>query len=160
MQYPEDGYTEVARLPGPSAPISRAGRRSSHRPDRGRILVMDDETILLDFVTAALRRFGHEAVGVLDGRLAIDRYREAYSAGRPFHAVILDLSVPGGLGGKEAVYELRRIDPDVKAIVASGNCHDDVVLEYEKHGFISAVSKPFNIRELLTVVCAALGLDA
>ena len=90
------------------------------RPRRGRILVMDDERLVRQLLARMLARLGCEAVGAQDGAEASRLYQEARAAGRPFAAVIMDLTVPGGMGGKEAIGLLRARDPGVRAIVSSG----------------------------------------
>ena len=95
---------------------------------------------------------GYEVDYAEDGREAIQKYRSAKEAGEPFNLVIMDLTVPGGMGGKEALEELRHIDPDVKAIVSSGYSNDPVMSDYRKYGFNGVVAKPYKIEELTKVV--------
>ncbi len=83
-----------------------------------------------------------------DGKEAIKRYAEAKEAGQPFDAVILDLTVPGGVGGRKAIKKLLEIDPNVKAIVSSGYSADPIMSNYKEYGFSAVVAKPYNIAEL------------
>jgi CheY-like chemotaxis protein len=117
-----------------------------------RILVMDDEEIIQDVLSTMLDYLGYEAHTVSDGAEAIDRYREAMESGEPFAAVIMDLTIPGGMGGKEAVHHLREIDPEVRVIVSSGYASDPAVTNYRDHGFVAAIAKPFKIEDLKKVV--------
>lgn len=86
----------------------------------GRILVMDDEDFICELASVMLQKMGYDVVLAQDGQTAVAIYQEAMSAGNPFDAVVLDLTVPGGIGGKETVRQLRTLDPNVRAIVSSG----------------------------------------
>ena len=122
-------------------------------PRPGRILVMDDEEGVREVVGELLQRMGHEVELVADGRRAVEVYESAKGRGRPWDAVILDLTVRGGMGGEEAIQALLKIDPSVKAIVMSGYADDPVVLEPERHGFRGVLAKPFardSLREILS----------
>ena len=121
-----------------------------------KILVMDDEEIVLEVIKEMLRILGHEVKGVKDGKEAIEVYKEAKQKGDPFDVVILDLTVPTGMGGEEAVKELLKIDPEVKAIVSSGYSNDPIMSEYEKYGFKAVVPKPYGIEELKEALRKAL----
>jgi CheY-like chemotaxis protein len=121
-----------------------------------RILVMDDEEGVRDVVGMALRQLGHEVELVEDGQRAVEVYRSALGQGRPFGAVILDLTVRGGVGGRRAVQLLLEADPAVKAIVMSGYAHDPVLLAPERHGFKGVLTKPFNVRKLQEVLARLL----
>lgn len=115
---------------------------------RGRVLVMDDEEIIRDVLQEMLRRFGYETVLARDGGEAIELYRRAKESEHPFDAVIMDLTVPGGMGGKEAIRKLREIDPEVRAIVSSGYSNDPLAGTFTKYGFSDFVAKPFKLEEL------------
>ena len=115
---------------------------------RGRVLVMDDEEIVRNAAGRLLDRIGFEVESAPEGQTAIAMYREALSSDFPYVAVILDLTIPGGMGGREAIQELSEIDPEVKAIVASGYSDDPIMAEYRKYGFSGRVAKPFTIDEL------------
>jgi len=113
-----------------------------------RILVMDDEEPLRELYVDMLTALGYEADAVPDGRAAIERYTDAHDAGTPYQVVIMDLTVPGGMGGEETMCELRRIDPDVRAVVASGYLTDSVLANPVEVGFRARLNKPFTITEL------------
>jgi len=119
---------------------------------QGRVLVMDDEPDILSFSHVVLKRLGYEAELARDGAEALRRYREAAEGGRPFSAVIMDLTIPGGMGGKEAVKRLLELDPQARAIVSSGYSNDPVMAEFQKHGFRGVVAKPYQIHELARVL--------
>ena len=95
-----------------------------------------------------LGHLGYEAEFASDGSQAIEKFVQAKADGRPFAAVILDLTVPGGMGGKEAIEELLKIDPQVKAIVSSGYSDDPIMADFKKYGFCEVIPKPFRVVEL------------
>jgi len=113
---------------------------------------MDDEPEILNFAQAALKRLGYEAELARDGAEAIRRYTASTEAGNPFAAVIIDLTIPGGMGVKETIKQLLEIDPRVKAIVSSGYSNDPVMAEFEKYGFRGMVAKPYEVKELARVL--------
>ena len=114
----------------------------------GRVLFMDDESILQELVGAMLSHLGYDVVCAAHGVEALEHYREAQSVGQPFSAVIVDLTVPGGMGGHETVQRLREMDPRVKAIVSSGYSNDPIMAEFRRHGFDAAIAKPYQMSEL------------
>ena len=115
---------------------------------RGRILVMDDEQSIRRMVEDALTQFGYEVSVVEDGQAAIDLFSEAQTSGKAFDAVLLDLTIPGGMGGKEAIQHLRRLDPYVKAIVTSGYSDDPIMSDFQAYGFQAILVKPYKIVDL------------
>ncbi|NOY45027.1 MAG: PAS domain-containing protein [Deltaproteobacteria bacterium] len=119
---------------------------------RRRILVMDDEEIIRDVVVEVLKDMGYEPEVAADGREAVERYRAAQGDGAPFDLVILDLTVPAGMGGLEALNELRRIDPGVRAVASSGYASDPVLAEPRRYGFAASVAKPYRLAELSRVI--------
>jgi two-component system cell cycle sensor histidine kinase/response regulator CckA len=109
----------------------------------GRILVMDDEASLRKIVGRMLEKLGYESEFAKDGAEAIEMYKEAKEAEKPYNAVILDLTIPGGIGGKEAINKLLEIDPGIKAIVSSGYSDDPVLANFQEYGFKGIMPKPF-----------------
>jgi PAS domain S-box-containing protein len=142
------GATFVIHLPASHVTPSLQNVSSSALPGEGRVLVMDDEESIRLLLGEMLRHLGYDVHCVAEGNEALERYQEAYHARQPFHAVILDLTVTGGLGGKETVQRLRQFDPQVKAIVASGYSNDPVLSRYATFGFHGVVAKPFRLAEL------------
>ena len=114
----------------------------------GSVLVMDDEEPLRVIVSEMLKHLGYEPDLASHGSEAIEMYKRAKTTGKPYTAVIMDLTIPGGMGGKEAIAELLRFDPEVKAIVSSGYSNDPIMAEYRKYGFQGVVSKPFDTEQL------------
>lgn len=121
-----------------------------------RILVMDDEELVREVAVGMLLALGYEAEAVHEGGKAIERYMEAKAAGRPFDAVLLDITVPGGMGGKETIGRLLAIDPDVRAIVSSGYANNALMSEHRAHGFSGVIAKPYRIADLGEVVASVL----
>jgi PAS domain S-box-containing protein len=121
-----------------------------------KILVMDDEEMVCDLVVKMLTRFGYSASTSHSGQEAIALYRQALEAGASFDLVIMDLTIPGGIGGKEAVKDLLAIDPNVRAIVSSGYADDPVMANPTKYGFKGTVAKPYTARALRETVARAL----
>ena len=126
-------------------------------PRPGRILVMDDEEWVREVVGETLQEMGYEVELAADGQKAIEVYAQAKGRGRPFDAVLLDLTVRAGMGGQEAIQALLQMDPAANAIVMSGYSDDPVVLEHERHGFKAALEKPFDIEKLKEVVSLVMG---
>jgi CheY-like chemotaxis protein len=114
----------------------------------GRILVMDDEAMIRNLAGELLTYLGYTVDFALDGTEAIKRYKKALASNEPFDAVILDLTVKGGMGGKKTIQRLAKIDPHVVGIVSSGYSNDPVIAEYERHGFKGVVTKPYTMGEL------------
>jgi CheY-like chemotaxis protein len=115
---------------------------------KGKVLLMDDEQIILDVTGEILTFLKYDVMSAKDGQAAIDLYKKEKAAGSPFDIVILDLSVPNGLGGKETIELLRNVDPEVKAVVSSGYTNDPVVRNFSHYGFREKLTKPYNIQEM------------
>jgi PAS domain S-box-containing protein len=134
----------------PKSPASTAAAR------KGRILVMDDEEIIRSVAGELLTALGHEVAFAQTGEAALEAYRAAREAGRPFDVVILDLTIRGGMGGMEALSKLIEIDPDVKAIVSSGYSDDPSLTNYIEQGFRSFLKKPYNVEDLKKTLSSLL----
>lgn len=115
---------------------------------KGRLLIMDDECIVRETLGEILRLKGYEVTVAADGPETVTHYKEGLENGRPFHAVILDLTVRGGPGAVEILKELRRMDPNVRAFVTSGFTFDPVMIDPQRYGFCGAAQKPFQYDEL------------
>ena len=115
---------------------------------KGKILLMDDEQIILDVTQEVLKFLKYDVVFARDGLAAIDLYKKEKTSGAPFDIVILDLSVPTGMGGKETIVHLRKFDPAIKAIISSGYCNDPVVENFSQYGFSGRLTKPYKISDL------------
>jgi CheY-like chemotaxis protein len=113
-----------------------------------RILVMDDEPAVLAVVAEYLQYAGYRVDGVVNGTAAIEAYQQAVAAGDPYSIVILDLFINAGMGGREAMVQLRAIDPAVKVIISSGQSGDPIVASYADHGFAARLLKPYRLEHL------------
>jgi two-component system cell cycle sensor histidine kinase/response regulator CckA len=120
--------------------------------DEGRVLIMDDKSFIRKAAQRALNLFGFEVNGAEDGEEAIMMYKEAIEKGTPYNVVILDLTIPGAMGGLKTLKELRKINPEVKAVVSSGYSDDPVMSDHVKFGFDAIIKKPYEYTELAEVV--------
>jgi PAS domain S-box-containing protein len=114
----------------------------------GKILLMDDEASIRDVTGEMLSQIGYEVAVAADGTEAIALYSQAKESGWPYDVIITDLTIPGGMGGKDVIAKLLLIDPEVKAIVSSGYSNDPVMSDYREYGFNDLVTKPYKIEEL------------
>jgi PAS domain S-box-containing protein len=137
----------------PAAPVPS---RSPFDPIHGRILFMDDEEGIREMAGMLLKRLGLEPTTVADGAAAVREYEAARAAGRPYDVVMVDLTVPGGMGGLQAMRELLKLDPQVRAIVSSGYSSDPVLANHRVHGFRGVVPKPFRVGDLADTLRAVL----
>ncbi|HXX80825.1 MAG TPA: ATP-binding protein, partial [Thermodesulfovibrionales bacterium] len=136
-----DADEELKEAPA-AAPVAR----------KGKILVMDDEALVRNIAEELIKVLGHEVDLAEDGEAAIEKYRAAMDAGKPFDIVIIDLTVRGGMGGRDALAGLREIDPSVSAIVSSGYSDDAVVADYKHYGFKARMTKPYRLNDLCDIL--------
>ncbi len=155
---PGKGTTFTIYLPvDPSVDIPVAKQRKPGSAVKAaRIMVMDDDEIIRTLVQAQLYVLGHETILVADGEQAINKYQELQDGGTPVDLVIMDLTIPGGMGGQEAAQQLLQIDPDAKIIVSSGYSNDPVLASYQEYGFCAAIAKPFDLAELMKSIESTL----
>ena len=117
---------------------------------------MDDEEIVRTIAGQLLAALGHEVVLAERGETALEKYRAAREAGRPFDVVILDLTIRGGMGGAETMRKLLEIDAGVKAVVSSGYSDDEVTSSFREHGFRAFLKKPYRLEDLKATLDALL----
>jgi CheY-like chemotaxis protein len=117
---------------------------------------MDDERSIRVVVSAMLRQLGYDVEVANEGLEAIELFRAAKRNDNPFDLVIMDLTIPGHMGGKEAVAELRKLDQTIKTIVASGYSNDPILANYADYGFSGVLTKPFSMNELSHKVAEVL----
>ena len=114
----------------------------------GKILVMDDDEFIRDVLGRMLKSLGYSVEFAMNGEEAIEKYKMAIKLGSPFDVTLMDLTIPGGMGGKEAIKRLIDIDPNIKGIASSGYSNDLVMAEFDKFGFKGVIAKPYKIAEL------------
>lgn len=143
------GTTFTIYLPASDRKVEELPKRKQPlRQGTGRILAMDDENDIRKVVCKMLEVLGYECVTCKNGQEACNLYRAALEKGERFSAVIMDLTVAGGMGGVEAMAKIREMDPGARGIIASGYSGDTSFVSYRDHGFSLAISKPFTIHQL------------
>ncbi len=154
------GVIHVASKPGKGTTLyiylpaveqeREAVQTAEHSPfvRKGRVLLMDDEELVREIAGKMMEVFGHEVAFAEHGEAAIGKYKAAIESGNPFDIVILDLTIRGGMGGKETIERLLAVDPGIKAIVSSGYSDDAVMSDYQKYGFSACLTKPYKLQEL------------
>lgn len=146
---PDIGTTFFIYLPASDEKLSlKETGREALSVGKGKILVMDDEEMILTVAQFMLEALGYDIEVAKNGEQALEKYSAALASGRPFDAVILDLTVRGGLGGRETIEKLIEIDPEVRTIVSSGFSDDPILSNYKNYGFKATLSKPYRIEEL------------
>ncbi|MEN8140779.1 MAG: PAS domain S-box protein [Thermodesulfobacteriota bacterium] len=134
--------------PGPD-PIASAAKAT--------IMIMDDEPMVRELLRMLLSQYGHQVIAAENGHEAIELYNNQRNSDQPIDLIIMDLTIPGGMGGKEAVGEILAINPAAKVVVASGYSTDPVMANYQEYGFMASISKPFQLAELLQLLSKLLG---
>ncbi len=126
----------------------------------GSILVMDDEEIIRDMTSEMLHHLGYQVATCENGREAIELYNAAIESGTPFSAVIMDLTIPGGMGGKEAAVQILASNPKACLIVSSGYSNDPIMSDYHSYGFSGAIAKPYKVMEFGQLLSSMVSVDA
>lgn len=119
---------------------------------KGKVLIMDDEEDVRAVAGEMLEAIGYNPETACDGNEAIEKYKNAIDSDQPFDVVIMDLTIPGSMGGKEAIKRLKEMDPSIKTIVSSGYANDPIIANYKDYGFTSILTKPYTIENLSTVL--------
>ncbi len=132
-----------------TAPVVQDSTRIHHG---GAVLVMDDEQMIREIATAMLGHLGYEVTTCSSGEEAIELYRASMQSKTPYVAVIMDLTIPGGLGGKQASEQILALEPNAHLIVSSGYSNDPIMANYKKYGFRGAIAKPYSIGEFAQVM--------
>ena len=157
---PGRGTTFTIHLPASSrktVPLPAAvPPRLSPGSAKGRIMVMDDEEMIRTFAQMILGHLGFEVVTARDGAEALDLYRQARGAGEEIDLTILDLTIPGGMGGRETAKELLAINPAAKVVVSSGYSNDPILANFREFGFQAALVKPYELQELIGIIRALM----
>ncbi len=148
-------YLPASPHPVQAEPVAPPAEKLA-APRSARVLVMDDEEPVRKLVVLILAAAGHNVETAADGQAAIAKCRQAVQAGRPFDVAIMDMTVPGGMGGKEAVHEILAMIPTIKAIVSSGYSEDPVMASPSEYGFCAAMAKPYSPLALQAIVAEVL----
>jgi len=130
------------------------------KPERKCIMLMDDDEVIREVADTMLEEMGHQVICVPSGEEAIDRYKKSLLDKQPIDLIIMDLTIIGGMGGKEAIATIHSFSPQAKAIVSSGYSNDPVMANYSQYGFINAIAKPYNYDELLEAIENSLSLQS
>jgi len=154
---PEEGTNLYFYLPAqPSSVPPEKEKEDAPDCPSASVLVMDDDELVLEMARTILENYGFSVCTVDDGKKTLKEYQRRLNENRPFDVVIMDLTVPGGMGGKKTITELLKIDPNAKAVVSSGYSNDPVLANYENFGFHAVATKPYKIEDLLTAIKQAL----
>ena len=121
-----------------------------------KVLLMDDEPSIRDSVGEMLECLGYEVTLSGEGRHTIELYKKALVNGKPFDAVLMDLTIAGGMGGKETVRLLLELDPSVKAIASSGYSNDPIMANHAHYGFRAVLPKPYTLSELERILLSII----
>lgn len=151
------GTTFTIHLPSVGATFSESQPQAVTQAlscSGGSVLVMDDEEVIRQLAALMLKEIGYRVTTCADGAEAIGYYKAARESGTPYFAVIMDLTIPGGMGGKEAAREILAIDPIARLIVSSGYSNDPIIADFIAYGFSGAIAKPYRIGELAQVLRA------
>lgn len=155
---PGEGARFTLFLPASAAlQETEAPTRTPVTLDGTSVLVMDDDTPVRETVAAMLESLGCRVEQTADGEQAVARYRARLASGERFDVVLLDLTVPGGVGGEATIRRLRELDPEVNGIVVSGYSHGPVLTDHRRYGFCGAVRKPFRRAELAEALGSVVG---
>ncbi len=145
----EEPVAEEEKQPAEEKPVEAEEKLIT---GKGNVLVMDDNEMVLKGCRKLLSAIGYEVDLAEEGEVAIEKYIKAKKSGRPFNVVILDLTIPGGMGGEETIKRLFEIDPEVKAIVSSGYADNPVMSDHRRYGFKTVLAKPYNAKKMSKAV--------
>ena len=156
---PGVGTTASIYLPVSGAGATGSTTATASLPKVGekkRILLMDDEQMILDIVSRMLSHLGYEVATCNDGSQAIAAFAKSKNQSQPFDVVLMDLVVPNGVGGQDAVHTIKKIDPNAKVIASSGHLDHPVMTDHKKFGFTAALEKPYKLEKLQQVIEAVI----
>ncbi len=150
---PKLRQTGALPMPGQTGALPTQGRKT-------RILLMDDEQMILDIVSRMLGHLGYEVTTCTDGSQAIAAFAKAKSHSEPFDIVMMDLVIPNGVGGQDAVHTIKKIDPSAKVIASSGHLDHPVMRDHKQFGFNAVLEKPYKLEKLQQVIETVLSTPA
>jgi PAS domain S-box-containing protein len=144
-------------LPASNVPGDEKGETpiKQKRTKFQKILVMDDDPVILSIIVKLLSKLGYQSAQAVNGQEVLEKFKSAKEENKPFDLIILDLNIVDGMGGLETMKALKKLDPNVKVIVSSGYSSDPVLSNYEAYGFIGRIPKPYVIKELKEVIVSA-----
>jgi len=119
---------------------------------KGKVLLMDDEQVILDVTREVMRFLGYDVMFARNGAAAVELYQHEKTARHPFDLVILDLSVPEGMGGKEAFEHIHALDPQAKVVMSSGYTDDPMMTGYASFGLAGILAKPYRVTDIKTLL--------
>lgn len=153
-----EGTTVFVSLPSLGTPeeLGFLDEKEEARKGPPRILILEDEQMIRQLLTAQLRKKGYDVDESIEGVEAITKFRDAQAEGFPYDLLIMDLSIPNGMGGARALEEILKLDPKIEAIVSSGYSDDPVMANPKKHGFNAVLPKPYQPSDLLDLVAKML----
>jgi len=148
------GTTFSIYLPASTMPVVKKEKSGEieFSPQTGRVLIVDDEHVVRDVAERIVKLLGYQPEVAAGGKKGIELYESALKKGCPFDAVLLDLTMPGGMGGKEAAAKIRELDRSAKIIASSGYSTDPIMSNFKKFGFSAALIKPYRIEELSQIL--------
>lgn len=150
---PDVGTTFTFYLPASvQKAITDVKQKSAIPRGSGRILLMDDEEMIHEVLSKMLETLGYEVEDAYDGETALQKYLDAMGTGKPFDMVILDLTIPGAMGGLETMDKILEIDALAKVVISSGYANDEVMTNYADYGFVNVMQKPIALQKLAEVV--------
>lgn len=115
---------------------------------KGKVIVMDDDDMVREILGEMIKMIGYKTELAKNGNEAIENYVNSKNTDEPVDAIIMDLSIVGGMGGEETAQKLLELDPEAKLIITSGYSNDPVIENYKDYGFKDAIIKPYNMKEL------------
>ena len=121
-----------------------------------KILVLEDDPAIQKILVKMFKHLKHHATFTDDGLDTIREYKEAKETSEPYNLLIMDLTIPGAMGGKDAISLLKEYDPNIKAIVSSGYSNDPIMADPQAYGFINVLSKPFTLLQLKSIINQSL----
>ncbi|MCE0498858.1 MAG: PAS domain S-box protein [Methylacidiphilales bacterium] len=159
------GTTVAVYVPAAHAPLASGLARSGTTAlpklsEKKRILLMDDEQMILDIVSRMLTHLGYEVKTCTDGSQAIAAFAKAKANAQTFDVVLMDLIIPNGVGGQDAVHTIIKIDPSAKVIASSGHLDHPVMVDHKKYGFTAVLEKPYKLEKLQQVIEAVISMPA
>lgn len=143
---------EIVQVPHPVSVAPKKDPKKQNGPGHFRIMVMDDDEMVQSVSNDMLTHLGYEVILANHGEEAMALFKEGLENNAPIDLIIMDLTIPGGMGGQEAVEKIHAIDPHTKIVVSSGYSNDPIMANYKAYGFLAAVTKPFQLQDLKNVM--------